>query len=106
MLRVDPAAIFEIDDPFRAGLANPVLTRVPPEAARITAQEGLFSLHANPQVPWVPGGPHAAHVVFNVPGSAKPFFRQVLNVCGFNRAKLMSDLEGLCGTLAWRYRTR
>lgn len=107
MIRVDPQTILDvIVDPFMPGLANPVLARVPPEAARITAQEGLFSVHSSPQIPWIPAGPSIAYLPFVIPGAAKPFFRQALDVFGFNRARLMTDLDALCSTLGWRYRVR
>jgi hypothetical protein len=32
-------------------------------------------------------------------------FRGALDQLGFNRHRLMVDLDGLCATLAWRYRS-
>jgi hypothetical protein len=93
-------------DIFAATAAEPMLVRVPPRAARLTAQQGLFSLHPDPTASWTPVGPSIFYDSFNVPLVAKPFFRQALHAFGFDRQRLMTDLDGLCATLAWGYRTR
>ncbi len=95
----------EVADVF-ASIADPLFVRVPPRTARITAQQGLFSLHPDPVSRWIPGGPAIFYDTFDVPLRAKPFFREALHAFGFDRARLMSDLEGLCATLSWGYRTR
>jgi len=105
VIRVDPVVVEEKPDPF-AGAAAPVLVRVPPRAARITAQHGLFSLHRDPTSVWdVTSDPRAFHSQFEIPHRSKAAFRIALDQIGFNRQRLMVDLEGLCATLAWRYRS-
>ena len=104
VIRVDPAVIEDNPDPF-VGAAAPVMVRVPPRAARITAQHGLFSLHRDPVSQWdVRADGRVAHDRFEIPHASKLAFRIALDQIGFNRQRLMVDLEGLFGTLAWRYR--
>lgn len=104
VIRVDPSVIESGPDPFVGG-TDPVLTRVPPRAARITAQHGLFSLHRVPDRVWdVARDSRVARQRFEIQHSAKEAFRVALDQFGFNRQRLMVDLEGLCATLAWRYR--
>ena len=92
-------------DPFDPALSDVALVRVPPRVGRITAQQGLFSLHADPTKEWDPGTGYP-YETLEIPAAAKPYFRQVLNAFGVNRGRLMIDLDGLCATLAWNYRTR
>jgi hypothetical protein len=104
VLRIDPGVIEDNPDPFIGGAA-PVLVRVPPRVARITAQHGLFSVHRDPASPWdVRADGRVAHDLFEIPHASKLAFRIALDQIGFNRQRLMVDLEGLCGTLTWRYR--
>jgi FRG domain len=84
---------------------SPILTRVPPLAARITSQQGLFSVHPDPTLEWAPSTPFA-YEVFDIPGASKAQFRRLLHFLGFNSSRLMSDLDGLCRTLQWEYHTR
>ena len=103
-IRVNPAAIETSPDPF-ASRALPVILRVPSVAARVTAQHGLFSLHSDPTTAWdVDADSRVPHSAFEIPQSSKEAFRLALDQFGFNRQRLMVDLEGLCATLAWRYR--
>jgi hypothetical protein len=95
----------EVADPFDPALTDVALVRVPPRVGRITAQQGLFSLHPDPTQEWDPG-PAYPYETLEIPAAAKPYFRQVLNAFGINRGRLMVDLDGLCATLAWNYRTR
>jgi FRG domain len=103
-VRVDPHVIEESPQPFVGGVA-PVLVRVPPRAIRITAQHGLFSLHRDPLAVWdLATDRRVDHHLFQIPHASKHTFRIALDRIGFNRQRLMVDLEGLCATLAWRYR--
>lgn len=104
VIRVDPAVVEDNPEPFAPATA-PVLVRVPPRAARITAQHGLFSLHRNPASVWdLAADGRVEHRRFEIPNTSKQAFRIALDQVGFNRQRLMVDLEGLCATLAWRYR--
>ncbi len=106
MLQVNGNDVVDkVADVFLAG-AEPILLRVPPKVARITAQQGLFSLHPDPTAVWAPAGPRIFWDRFDVPLTAKAFFREALHAFGFNRERLMTDLDGLCATLAWEYRNR
>ena len=94
-------------DPFAlpAGAA-PLLVRVPPTVSRITAQQGLFSLHADPTAAWVPTSPPYMFNRLIIPAAEKAYFLQMLHILGVNQARLMVDLAGHCSTLAWQYKTR
>ena len=92
-------------EPFDPRLSDVVLVQVPPRVGRITAQQGLFSLHPDPTANWVPTRALRYHAL-EIPAAEKPFFRQALDTFGVNRGRLMVDLDGLCATLSWKYRTR
>ena len=96
----------EVDDPFDLTLRGVTLVRVPPRAARITAQQGLFSLHPDPTAEWDPRAAPVRYEKLEIPVAEKPYFRQALHAFGINRGRLMIDLDGVCATLAWGYRTR
>jgi len=105
IITVNPGAIATNPDPF-VGPLEPVLVRVPPRAGRITAQHGLFSLHRDLRTVWnLDADPRILHRSFKIPHASKPAFRGALDQLGFNRQRLMIDLDGLCATLAWRYRS-
>jgi FRG domain len=105
VVRVDPSVVEDDPNPFSGG-SVPVLTRVPARVARITAQHGLFSLHRDPTSAWDVGkDTRIVHRSFEIPHVSKNAFRVALDQIGFNRQRLMVDLDGLCGTLAWRYRS-
>jgi hypothetical protein len=95
----------EVVDVF-ATAPDTLFVRVPPRTARITAQQGLFSLHSDPTASWMASGTTIFHDTFDVPLRAKPYFREALHRFGFDRGRLMTDLDGLCATLSWTYRTR
>ena len=108
MLRVPRHSSIQDDDqafdPFAIRSAV-VLVRVPPNVARITAQQGLFSLHPDPTADWNPPSPPHMYSVLDIPRSEKPYFLQMLHILGVNHARLMVDLAGHCSTLAWQYKT-
>lgn len=91
---------------FGAPTGLPVIVEVPPRVARITAQQGCFSLHPDPQLPWVPSAQSHAFASFSVPGSEKADFRRLLHVFGYDTQRIHVDLDALSKTLAWRYRQR
>jgi hypothetical protein len=91
----------QVTNPLGLSGVDPILVRVPPIAARITAQQGLFSLHPQPNVSWVPAG---VQPPIRIPRADKRFFRQALSCFGFDHARMMVDLDGLSATLAWKYK--
>jgi FRG domain len=98
-------------NPFDKNLTDMILVKVPPRAARITAQQGLFTSHAEPQKQWSYSGANATkgiadYLKFQIPHADQAFFRRLLNILGVNQARLMKDLQSLCSTLAYNYRNR
>ncbi|MBA4802526.1 MAG: FRG domain-containing protein [Euryhalocaulis sp.] len=68
-------------------------------AQRITAQRGLFSIHANPKKRWIMKN----HIKrFEIPGKLKTDFQRMFFSMGIDAACLMTDLDGLAQTLRWR----
>ena len=106
MIRVAKDQIRSVPEPYDPSITAPVLARVPAVAARITSQQGLFSIHPDPTLGWVPGGAGIKYETFDAPLGSKIEFRKVLHILGFNASRLMSDLDGLCKTLQWEYRMR
>jgi hypothetical protein len=105
MVRVASSNIILISDPFEARSA-PAVTRVPPRAARITSQQGVFSLHPDPTLEWRPSGAGFDYQTFDIPYGSKGAFRQFLFSWAINSSTLMSDLDGLSRALHWEYRMR
>jgi len=96
-------------DPFDENMADVLLVRVPLRAARITAQQGLFSLHSDPSVAWDPSRSTKiidAYERLDVPHDEKAFFFRMLHIFGVNDARMMGGLDGVCDTLAVSYRSR
>ena len=94
-----------ITDPFSV-TDSPTFTQVPALAARITAQQGLFSVHPDPTSAWQPGGAGIMYETFDIPATSKREFRHALHLLGFNSSRLMSDLDSLSKTLQWEYGNR
>lgn len=88
-------------DPFASG-ALPFLVRVPATVSRITAQQGLFSLHPNPTQAWTLPATAVRRTV--VPAAEKAYFQHALHVLGVNQSRLLVDVGAHCATLAWQYR--
>jgi FRG domain len=84
----------------------PVIVDVSPRVARITAQQGCFSLHPDPEVAWQPSAQSYDFSTFSVPASEKAEFRRLLHVFGIDMHKVYFDMDALSKTLAWRYRQR
>lgn len=110
MIRTELTEI-ELDanfDPFNKYLNDIVLIRVPPRTSRITAQQGVFSVHCDPTQAWTyQKGRHrgiADYESFVIPAVDKPFFRAMLSVFGLDHARLMGGLDGVGSTLARHYR--
>ena len=106
MIRMAKDQIRLVPEPFDSSITAPVLARVPAVVARITSQQGLFSIHPDPTLNWVPGGARITYETFDVQVRSKVEFRRILHIFGFDASRLMSDLDGLCKTLQWQYGMR
>ncbi|QND68697.1 FRG domain-containing protein [Mesorhizobium loti] len=93
----------EIVDPLKD--TNPfeidrVLFLVPSRSAsRIVNQRGLFSVHNEPDKPWLAKGAES----FIIPANMRARFRRRLFKLGMDHSHIYPDLPGLCDTLKWRY---
>jgi len=96
-------------DPFACAK---VLAFIPTAVApRIVAQRGLFTVHPDPTKPWIPlagakpsglaGSDH-----FDIEPRFRSFFEQKLFQVAIDAASIAADLDGICDTLAWQFRTR
>lgn len=94
----------EIEKIFDTSQPDPVFVRFPNVSDRINAQIGLFSFHPAPNSDWTPKPP-LTHDRFVIPSASKPFFRQALRVQGIDHVRLKPDLDGLCASIASRYRS-
>lgn len=84
----------------------PLIVEVSPRVARITAQQGCFSLHPDPRLAWLPPADEYDYSTFWIPGSEKADFRRLLHVFGCDAHRIYVDMDALGRTLAWRYRQR
>ncbi|KPF91276.1 hypothetical protein IP81_13185 [Novosphingobium sp. AAP83] len=69
---------------------------------RITDQGGLFSIHPEPDIPWVVPGSRDEDT-FIIPGSMRNFFAKRLFYLGMNQQRIMGGLDGLGSRLAWQH---
>src|SRR5450631_2095765 len=69
---------------FAPSSGAPVIVEVSPRVARITAQQGCFSLHADPLLAWRPAPPAHDLATFTVPVSEKAEFRRLLHIFGYD----------------------
>jgi hypothetical protein len=84
----------------------PVIVEVSLRVARITAQQGCFSLHADPILPWQPAPPAYDFAALTIPAAEKADFRRLLHIFGYDTQRIHADIDSLGKTLAWRYRQR
>ena len=106
-LRVPFVRRLRIPSVFGSPGGSPVvIVEVPPRAARITAQQGCFSLHPDPRSAWQPSPPAYDFAAFTVPAPDKADFRRLLHVFGYDTQRIHVDMDALGKTLAWRYRQR
>lgn len=76
-------------------------------ARRIWVQEGLFIVHAHPQVPLTHDlRPDWSIEALLVPAAAKARIRYELYRLGVHRASLFPDLDGLSAHLQWQHGVR
>ena len=88
-----------------------VLAFVPSAVApRIVAQRGLFTVHHEPTRMWDRGasasGPISPNDHFDIPARFRPHFERKLFQLAIDAAAIKSDLDGICDTLAWQFKSR
>jgi hypothetical protein len=86
-------------DPFDDKIKAPVFVTPPYWHARIRAQRGCFSIHPEPQKPFVPKS--LKH--FDIERAHWKEFRRRLYYFGIDASTVMADLPGLGEALAWQY---
>jgi len=69
-------------------------------APRQIAQRGLFTVHNEPEKPWLP--PRMTKIV--IPKICCGKFKSILDVCAINRATLFPDIDGVAASLTWRHK--
>jgi hypothetical protein len=94
-------------EPINLSPVKPVaIVAVPPRAARITAQRGVFSLHPAPDVAWDPVAEGLEYDRFLIAGSAKDEFVEMLALFDLDETTLMVDLQAFCSTLRTKFYSR
>jgi FRG domain len=95
-------------DPFSC---KKVVSVIPTAVApRIVAQRGLFTLHPDPTATWRPSrfdvkrGLPVEH--FDIEARYRAFFERKLFQVAIDAAAIKADLDGICDTLSWQFRTR
>ncbi|MGF6664987.1 hypothetical protein QF000_006655 [Paraburkholderia atlantica] len=77
-----------------------VMLYYPPHISpRIPAQSGLFTVHRNPDKPFVPN-----RLVCIKIGKGPLTFKFNLNACGIHQASLFPDIDGLAEYHSWLYK--
>lgn len=91
-------------DPFALGDVGFLMPRS--LTTRIVSQGGLFSVHPNPAEAWTAPletkGRREPHL-FDVPGEARHYFQRKLFYFGLDRQRIMGEIDGICGRIAWQY---
>jgi hypothetical protein len=67
---------------------------------RITAQNGVFTVHPNPTTSY----DSESLIKLVVPSDLRLEIQLALNAFGINRASLFPDLDGIAALLAWKFR--
>jgi hypothetical protein len=88
------------DDPFAMNKGVFVIETAP-VSARITTQRGIFTVHGDPrQALDVP-----ADDAFDIPNALRSDFQGRLLDLGIDASHIYPDLEGLCKTLDWKFKS-
>jgi hypothetical protein len=78
-------------------------------APRIVAQRGLFTVHPEPTKPWNPKRPtsmvSSAYEEHDIEARHRSFFQRKLFQVAIDAASINADLDGICHTLAWQFRS-
>ena len=88
----------EKDSPFK--ISRRMMYRPPRISPRIPAQRAVFIVSADP----TKRGIGKAIKKWRIPKTACLEIKRILDGCAINRASLFPDLDGLCGSLGWRYK--
>lgn len=86
-------------DPFALPGVRFLLPRT--VSGRIVSQAGLFSIHPNPNEPWMDPMANVAHR-FTIPGDMRDFFLRRLFYVGIDPLYAMGGLDGLGARLNWQ----
>jgi hypothetical protein len=79
---------------------NEVMLYYPPHISpRIPAQTGLFTVHKNPDRPFIPN-----RMVRITIGRSPLTMKLNLNACGIHKASLFPDIDGLAEYQSWLYK--
>jgi hypothetical protein len=105
-----PPAIYAVRDlPVLSGterlddIREVSIYRPPHVSARIPAQRGLFTVHPSPARDEL-APPRSEVWVLENKSRTGFWLKRVLDQCGFNRASMFPDLDGLASHLGWRYK--
>jgi hypothetical protein len=72
---------------------------------RIVAQRGLFTAHPDPTaILRATGGTEGSHY-FDIQPHERGYFARRLYGLGIDASHIMADLDGLCASLSWQYRS-
>jgi len=103
-LRVTPRMLIRSgEDPFAISDVRAVWPRA--VANRITSQSGMFTVHSQPNSPWVAPLLDPANF-FDIPGEMRNFFRKRLFYLGVHDHMIMGGLDGVGARLKWQYDAR
>jgi hypothetical protein len=98
-----------VEDPFAC---TEVLAYIPSSVApRIVAQRGLFTVHPQPTIEFDIQSTArglmtaAADKQFDIPPNLRGYYEQKLFQVAIDASAIMSDLDVVCETLAWQFRT-
>jgi hypothetical protein len=105
-IRVLPSNRLPGVDPFEAGIPDVRIAAVPEVVARITAQQGFFSVHPAPNSEWDPTASGFTHEAYAFSWKVHDSLLKFLDVFGVTPARLMADLDGIGSTLRARWRRR
>lgn len=90
-------------DPMRNSTKEePCLVRPPHVSRRITAQQGIFTIHRSVRQAWQPKD----LIHWYVPFQKFLVLKKALNQAGVNEASMFPDLDGISKHLSWLYKRR
>jgi hypothetical protein len=88
------------EDPF--SLEDVRIYRPPHVSPRIPAQQALFTVHPSPEAEEL--APRSEIWELHDKSRTGFWLKRILDQCGFNRASMFPDLDGLAHHLGWRYK--
>lgn len=97
-MEINETVFTNIEQPFDK--SKTLIVSPPSISPRIVAQQGLFTLHHEPDQPFHP--PTLKKYV--IPRDACLRLRMTLDEVGVNRATLFPDLDGLSQNIAWKFK--